>query len=285
LSPFVFVLSPERSGSTLLSVVLGAHSRVIAPPELHLLRFSTLSGWRTGWPPAQTSLEYLARESRCDLSDLGDDSPPLAVYERIAAALPPDKLVVDKTPAYARETSTLERLETLSPRYVWLIRHPLAVAASRLPRTRRRRSARNQESWSYRLKYPAFVAREWWRDRTGENARQQCEYWMDVHTRIRGFLAEVEPARHHLLHYEDLVREPRATASALARFLKLELEEAMLDPRGQAPADLRWGIGDEKVLQHSGFEVNQIDAWRARVPERHLPDAVRRFATDIGARL
>ncbi len=40
--PAVFVLSPPRSGSTLLRVMLAGHPRLFAPPELHLLSFQTL---------------------------------------------------------------------------------------------------------------------------------------------------------------------------------------------------------------------------------------------------
>ena len=41
--PAVFVLSPPRSGSTLLRVMLGGHPRLFAPPELELLSFNTLA--------------------------------------------------------------------------------------------------------------------------------------------------------------------------------------------------------------------------------------------------
>src|SRR3979409_2609834 len=38
----VLVLSPPRSGSTLLRVMLGGHPELFAPPELELLSFNTL---------------------------------------------------------------------------------------------------------------------------------------------------------------------------------------------------------------------------------------------------
>jgi amino acid adenylation domain-containing protein len=41
--PAVFVLSPPRSGSTLLRVLLGGHPHLFAPPELELLTFDTLA--------------------------------------------------------------------------------------------------------------------------------------------------------------------------------------------------------------------------------------------------
>jgi len=41
------VLSPPRSGSTLLRVMLGGHPQLFAPPELELLSFNT---WPSGTP-------------------------------------------------------------------------------------------------------------------------------------------------------------------------------------------------------------------------------------------
>ncbi len=65
---FIFILSPERSGSTLLSAMLGGHRQIVAPPELHLLRYPTLRAWRAGYPAAVPSLEGL-------LETLGLESP------------------------------------------------------------------------------------------------------------------------------------------------------------------------------------------------------------------
>ena len=42
-----FILSPPRSGSTLLRVLLGSVNSILAPPELELLRFDSLQDWST----------------------------------------------------------------------------------------------------------------------------------------------------------------------------------------------------------------------------------------------
>jgi amino acid adenylation domain-containing protein len=47
--PAVFVLSPPRSGSTLLRVLLGGHPQLFAPPELELLTFDTLAERRAAF--------------------------------------------------------------------------------------------------------------------------------------------------------------------------------------------------------------------------------------------
>ena len=47
--PAIFVLSPPRSGSTLLRVILGGHSQLFAPPELYLLCFNNLQAKKAFW--------------------------------------------------------------------------------------------------------------------------------------------------------------------------------------------------------------------------------------------
>jgi Sulfotransferase family len=44
--PPIFILSPPRSGSTLLRVMLAGHPRLFAPQELELLSFDTLQDRR-----------------------------------------------------------------------------------------------------------------------------------------------------------------------------------------------------------------------------------------------
>ena len=44
------MLSPPRSGSTLLRVMLGGHPGLFAPPELELLAFDTLAERRDAFP-------------------------------------------------------------------------------------------------------------------------------------------------------------------------------------------------------------------------------------------
>ncbi|MFP5286522.1 MAG: amino acid adenylation domain-containing protein, partial [Thermoanaerobaculia bacterium] len=60
--PAVFVLSPPRSGSTLLRVMLAGHPRLFAPPELELLNFNTLADRRAAYTGRDSfSLEGLIR--------------------------------------------------------------------------------------------------------------------------------------------------------------------------------------------------------------------------------
>src|SRR4029079_2759818 len=119
----VFILSPPRSGSTLLRVMLAGHPRLFAPPELELLGFATLaereaafSGryalWREGAIRAVMEAEgcdaEAARERLEALAREGATTHDL--YARLQAAIG-ERTLVDKTPSYALDPATLARAE------------------------------------------------------------------------------------------------------------------------------------------------------------------------------
>jgi hypothetical protein len=281
---FIFILSPERSGSTLLSAVLGGHSRIVAPSELHLLRYATLDEWRREYPPAEPSLASLLETLGLQPSEAGDERTPVELYEQILESAQPGSFIVDKTPAYAREPEALRRADSLDALYVWLVRHPLAVAASRLAWTRGFRRDYNRQLGSL-LRYPGFLLREWVRRWSGGDVRALCEDWALAHERIREFLSGRAPEGWVRVHYEDLVRAPREQAEELCAFLGLQFEPPMLDPRANAPAGLRWGIGDEKLLEREDIDASVADAWRRDYGGRRLPPAVALLAEQLGVRL
>jgi hypothetical protein len=281
---YVFIMSPERSGSTLLSAMLGGHSRVITSAELHLLRYPTLGEWRRAYPAAETSLTTLLEAANVDPGPLHDDLAPAALYHRIRRRAPAGSFLVDKTPAYARSAEALETAESFAPLYIWLVRHPLAVAASRLKRMWAVRRGHNDKLVA-RLKYPAHWARQTVRTWTGSSPRALAEDWADVHQRLRRFLGTVGPDRVIRVHYEDLVRAPFLQLQGLCDFLGLEPEPAMLDPRSNAPRGLRWGLGDESILEHAGITTGPADAWRKELSEDLLSPRVHRLARSLGVRL
>lgn len=280
MARFVFILSPERSGSTLLSAALGGNDAVVAPPELHLLRYRDVASWQRAYPAASASLEAL-------FDATGIAPPPdLASYDtldlyRQIAEQAGSCWIVDKTPAYARSDEALRRAEALSPRYVWLVRHPLGVAASRIETNHRMRREENH-GLAARLKYPAYRLREVVRERTGAAARDLSLDWADVHHRIAAFLAGVPRDRWCRVHFESLVVEPESTLARVCALLGIDLEPAMLDPRGNVDPNLAWGIGDEKILAQAGFSRRSADAWRRHYDETQLADAVAAFYQELG---
>ncbi|KAB8195919.1 sulfotransferase [Nonomuraea phyllanthi] len=115
----VFVLSPVRSGSTLLRSVLNAHPDLHAPHELHVRRLRVEFG--TGL--AQKAMEALGHD-RSDLEHLLWDR---VLHRELVRS--GKKYIVDKTPANA---FAYDRIAACWPdaRFVFLLRHPASIATS-----------------------------------------------------------------------------------------------------------------------------------------------------------
>ena len=148
--PAVFVLSPPRSGSTLLRVMLAGNPALFAPPELELLGFTTMaerraaftgrdSFWLEGLIRAVMELRGVRRGggARGRLAEAEDaDLPVPELYRRLQERLAgPDgragcwstrRLPMRSIP------SVLERAEEVfeGARYLHLLRHPYGMIRS-----------------------------------------------------------------------------------------------------------------------------------------------------------
>ncbi|MDF1585261.1 sulfotransferase family protein [Marinimicrococcus flavescens] len=260
----VVILSTERSGSTLLSMILGGSRRVVAPPELHGFRYADFESWRQGYPQSMASLSWL-------LDRLGEESGPETldrrfagkpvetVYGELLGLGGPGRLLVDKTPAYARDPSSLARLERFEPLYLWLVRHPLGVAAS----MHERREARQRPGGQDLRAWPTRLWKRWKRAR--HDARVLAEdlaYWRRCNVNLRDFLATVPAERQLKLLFEELVEHPEPALARLARFLGIDVEPAMLSPGSRLPETLAQGIGDAKIRGTVGISAAPARHWR-----------------------
>lgn len=115
----VFIMSPVRSGSTLLRLILNAHSRLHSPHELHFRRIE--AGCSTEL--CRRSMEVLGLE-RGDLEHLLWDR----VMHRELVKSGKD-IIVEKTPSNA---FVWRRIAACWPdaRFLFLLRHPMSIATS-----------------------------------------------------------------------------------------------------------------------------------------------------------
>jgi hypothetical protein len=212
----IFVIGYQRSGTTLIQALLGAHPRIAAPPE-------TYFAFRVA-----DQAEYFG--------DLGDDTnlsralheainPPLDVFAD--CAFDHDRLLarakegprtyaalIDTIMSDFAERAGKQRWSDKSPgqridaayglfpdaQVVHIVRDPRDVVASSL-----------ETPWTE--PDATRIAREW-RSFT-------------LHAIRRGF--EVGPAQFLQIRYEDLTREPAAVLRVVCAFLGEEYEPAMLD--------------------------------------------------------
>lgn len=115
----VFIMSPVRSGSTLLRLILNAHSQLHSPHELHFRRLE--AGVSTEL--CRRSMEVLGLE-RGDLEHLLWDR----VMHRELVKSGKD-FIVEKTPSNA---FVWQRIAACWPdaRFLFLLRHPMSIAMS-----------------------------------------------------------------------------------------------------------------------------------------------------------
>ncbi|MCW2795680.1 amino acid adenylation domain-containing protein [Nocardioides sp.] len=288
LAPAVFVLSPPRSGSTLLRVVLGVHPGLFAPPELQLLNFTTLRERRRVFSSERDSF-WLQGSVRAIMELLGC-GPERA--ERVMAdcerrnlsvpefygylqALAGDRMLVDKTPTYALDPVTLRRAEQVfrEPLYLHLVRDPRAAVAS-------------FEEARLQVFFPAFFRSD---PRLG--SRQLAEsVWTLSQRNILDFLREVPGRRRHVVRYEDLVGDPEATLRRVTAFLGLPFDPAMVRPYEQDQRRLMTDpvrplgrmLGDVKFHEHRRIRA---DDPRRRVRATPvLGEPTRRVAAQLGYR-
>ncbi len=281
--PAVFVLSPPRSGSTLLRVMLAGHPRLFAPPELELLTFADMAERKAAFSGRESFwLEGLLRAvmevRRCGPEEAAEI---LAACEREALSTQElcrrlqgwlgERLLVDKTPSYALDPALLARFEETfeEPRYLHLVRHPYGMIRSF-------EEARLEQVF-FRYRHP-FTRRE-----LAELV------WLVSHENVTRFLAGVPAGRHLQVRFEDLVRDPEGELKAICDFLGIEYHPAMADPYQEGGARMTDGVhaesrmlGDVKFHRHGRVDAGVAERWREELAEDFLGEPARRLAAALG---
>jgi acyl carrier protein len=279
--PAIFVLSPPRSGSTLLRTMLAGHSRLFAPPELDLLSFNTLAERRAAFSGEHSF--WLEGAIRALMEVMGVDAEQAAAvmagyeadgmtvkafYGQLQAALGARRLV-DKTPVYPLDPAILRRMEEdfERPAYIHLVRHPHASIYSFMEA--------KLDHIFFRHPHP-FAQRE-----LAELV------WIICHEHILAFLRDIPPERQCRITFEELVSQPAAEIQRLCAFLDIPFEESMLKPyEGRRMTDgIRPGaqmVGDFKFYLRSDIDPRAANRWQQFHAEEFLSPISRRIAMEIG---
>jgi amino acid adenylation domain-containing protein len=282
--PALFVLSPPRSGSTLLRVMLGGHPGLFAPPELELLNFETLADrQRTFSGRDSFRLEGATRalmEARgCGVEEAKElleswereALPTAELYRRFQEWIG-GRMLVDKTPTYAWDPRALERAEELfsGALYLHLVRHPLGVVRS------------FEEARLEQIFLPQAQ---------GFSRRELAELlWVLAHENILEFLSGVALERQHRVYFEDLVREPERVLAGICSFLGIAYDPAMAEPyRPVERSRMTDGLyaasrmlGDVKFHQHGSVKPEVAERWREEYEESSLGSPARRLSLRLG---
>jgi amino acid adenylation domain-containing protein/FkbH-like protein/non-ribosomal peptide synthase protein (TIGR01720 family)/FkbM family methyltransferase len=280
--PAIFILSPHRSGSTLLRVILGGNPQLFAPPELELLTFNTLgerkaafSGRYSFW--AEGTIRTIMQIRGCSpedaialMEELSAKNLTTKQFYQLIQQWLGDKILVDKTPSYSIDLETLKRAERnfQNPLYIHLVRHPYATMRSY-------EEARVEQTFPYQHPF---------------SRRELAELvWLISHQNILEFLQQVPQERQYQLKFEDIVSQPQTSVEGLCQFLGLEFHPDMLQPYKEKKQRMTDGIyaqsrmlGDVKFHEHQGINASTADSWKQYYSSDFLGNVTWQLAESLG---
>ena len=228
----VFLIGSPRSGSTMLSRMLGAHSEIYAPEEPHLITPMAHLGFYDSvesapYDPiitraaARTLVEALPDGEQSYLDALRAYSDQIYAGLLEQAGQSSGKRLLDKTPAYALSLDFLAKLYPQA-RFIVLTRHPIAV-------------------WS------SFV--DSFFDGDDEVAHAHNPLLERYVPAVARFLRTAQVPMLSV-QYENLVQEPDLNAQKICEFLDLPYEPGMVD-YGAGPnarGESTRGLGDPTTV-------------------------------------
>ncbi len=283
--PAIFILSPPRSGSTLLRVMLAGHPHLFAPPELELLSFNTLaerreeltgkySFWLEGTIRALMEIKGCGmEEARAVMEECEEQNLSVAQFYSLLQAWIGNRRLVDKTPSYALDQQVLQRAERTfeGALYVHLLRHPYGMIRSF--------EEAKLEQVFFRHEHP-FTRRE------------LAELiWLISQQNIIEFLKDVPAERQHQLRFEELVNSPQEVLERLCEFLGLEFQPEMVEPYKHKEKRMTDGIhplsrmlGDVKFHQHSAIDARVAERWKEQAANDPLAAETWEVAETLGYR-
>lgn len=248
----VFIGGCERSGTTLLGAMLGAHPSCLCVPEmqfkLDILRFPRHAGQET--VDQSDVMQRLAKRSSFRIWELNLDMAAIRhellscrqLIEWLVTAYgqkvgkPTPAMWVDHTPSNIRYARTLLRLFP-EAHMIHIVRDGRAVAASVLPLD--------------------------WGPNEIDNA---ARYWEE--RLAHGFAAEsLWPQRVTRVRYEDLVQDPQPVLKKLCDVLAVHYEPAMSQGRG---FEVPKYTARQHTLVGSAPNPERARAWEKQLTPRQI---------------
>ena len=239
----LFVISPPRSGSTLLQRLIGSHSQVFTHPEPHLMTpLAHLGYWGNvdkapydhinAAEALKLFVSGLPRQEEDYLDALRAYSDTM--YGRMLAPTG-KRYFMDKTPANALVLPFLAKLYPQA-KYVVLTRHPLAIFSSYA-------NSFFDGSWARAHEFNPIVER--------------------YVPAMAKFLREQPAPSTHVI-YEDLVVDPQAHLARVFDFLGLENEPEAVEYGKRFQS--KKGPGDPiSVEKHDRPVTDSVDKWAAEL--------------------
>lgn len=251
-----FILGVPRSGTTLLSVLLGKHPKVLAPSEPWIMLGLAEMGRVNPRHPADSQLLGAACAGFLDGIEIDAARAFAQAAYGVRLAREGRQIFVDKTPRYYHIVDFIRRVFPHAKALV-LLRNPLDIAASYL------------SSWNADL---AELIE------SGTDHPFLFDYLLGL--RRMAELTTNKGAAVLCLHYEDLVAAPEAIMARVFSFLGLKPPKGKGSDLGQVnrqPSD----FGDHKILATRSVHSESVGAWRRQLS----PDQIKTLVGALGAPL
>lgn len=281
----IFILSPPRSGSTLLRVLLAGHPKLFAPPELHLLSYANLKQRKLALQEvesdhlAQGVLRAVMQLKGCSseaahqlVNQYEEQGLPTVEFYKLLEQWQGDRILVDKTPTYAAHTGILSRAESYfeNPIYIHLVRHPYGMIYS-------------YETAKLERIVPIMNSSSFERRQLAEMT------WLVSNSNITNFLKNIPLKRQFRIKFENLVQSPKSVMMNLCAFLNIEFSDDMVEPykeREQRMTDGVRGVsemsGDLKFHLHRQIESDMAYRWKGQHANDFLSDLSLSVADQFG---
>ena len=277
----VFIHSSPRAGSTLLRIMLAGHPDLFSPPEPNLLYFDTMQEWQqnlgfgddlnwTGQGLEWAFVELMginSDKSRKYIDQLVEKNESIANVYRQLQELTGNRLLLDKTPTYSLDPETLWRAESMfeSPKYIYLVRHPYAVIDSFL-----------------RIRLDKLFGPNMFEEADVDPYVVSETVWAQSNRNLLQFMEQVEPERHYLVRFEEMVKDPLTIMTGLCQFLGIPFDEAVLNPYDGRRERMTGGLGDPNIFLHKQIAPALGEAWKKIRLPRLLDEATVEVATKLG---
>lgn len=283
--PALFILSPPRSGSTLLRVMLAGHPDLFAPPELHLLSYKNLTQRKEVLAEngndqlLEGTIKAVAQLKKCTpevaettLQQLEARGITTQEFYRLLQEWAGERMLVDKTPTYASYLEILKRaeMEFENPLYIHLLRHPYGMIHSYV---------------EAKLDQVIPIISE------GGFSRQELAEltWLTSHETIMQFLPTIPACRQLQVKFEDLVTDPKMTVNNICSFLNIDFNAEMLELYKERNQRMTDGVGnvsqmsgDLKFHLHQGIDTNTAYRWQEYHTANFLCEASSNLAALLG---
>ncbi|MEL7450689.1 MAG: sulfotransferase [Pseudomonadota bacterium] len=261
----LFILTPARSFSSVISAMIGNHPELMGLAETHLFFRDTYEDMHNIYRARPQTQDGLLRvvaelglgeqsevniEAARALLEENRHAPTADIFADLADWAGPRELV-DKSPMYLSDVKCMQRMHAAFPeaRYLHITRHPRSTC----------------DSLHQLINAPGrqkkFVKPE---DMTPE------KMWLEPHLRVLEFAQSIEPDQYMRLRGEVLMEQPEVYLQQIAEWLGISSSqtavEKMLHPENSpfsrfGPENARFGndpkfLGDPKLRP---YKAKQLD--------------------------